>query len=129
MGRRQIMKNKKILSLGMAMLATISSVSFTACEMGTDGNGHVHQWSKFYIAKDATCTEDGILEAICSCGEKSYQTLLSVGHKYKNNVCSVCGNEEKEEDGNENENAIKRARQYFFALRPDPFLYLYVYDA
>lgn len=82
------MKGKKITALCLAITATISS--FSACGLGETGE-HVHEWSKFYTAKEATCTEDGILEAICECGEKNYQTLLSVGHKYKNGACSVCG--------------------------------------
>lgn len=99
------MKGKKITALCLAITANFSSFSLSACEIGGTGT-HVHEWSEYYIAKESTCTEDGILEAICACGEKSYQTLLSVGHKYQNGVCSKCGateNVDAVEPGNDSQ--------------------------
>lgn len=84
------MKQKKLTALCLAMATTLSA--FSACGLGE--TEHEHKFSKFYVAKEATCTEDGILEAICECGEKTYQTLLSVGHKYVNGVCGKCGEAE-----------------------------------
>lgn len=61
---------------------------------------HIHDY-KYYVVKQASCTEKGLLELVCNtCGNKSYQDIESTGHTMVNGICSVCG-----ENGNTESNA------------------------
>ncbi|MCM1439409.1 MAG: M23 family metallopeptidase [Roseburia sp.] len=80
---------------------------------------HMHSFGEGEIVKEATCTEDGSLKKVCACGytynivipaahgESKYEkvsgskhevkcsvcneTLKTESHKFKDNVCSLCG--------------------------------------
>ena len=52
----------------------------------------VHNFNEGVTTKEATCTTDGKIVYTCSvCGDKETETIEATGHKYTNNVCSVCG--------------------------------------
>ncbi len=89
------MKNttRKLATL-LAFVSTILPLS--SCDK-LSGKEHKHVWSN-YIAKQPTCTQNGIMEKLCECGEKVYEDIISAGHNFINGVCSVCGQEGETED-------------------------------
>ncbi len=80
---------KKIAALVLTILCGLNATAVVGCN---DGNtAHTHD-NKFYTVKQATCTEKGLMEVLCStCGEKTYEEIQPVGHKMLNGVCTVCG--------------------------------------
>ena len=106
---------KKCLSLLLIGLLLFCCVVLVSCngnklqettrESATD-TSHTHTFGDWKIAKDATCTEDGEEEHVCSdCGKKETRKIDAKGHIYVDNVvpptkkdqgytehtCSVCG--------------------------------------
>lgn len=79
------------------VLVLLSVCVFSACDIGNQ-HQHVYSW---YLAKEPSCTKNGILEGVCECGEKSFEEVKSTGHNFVNGVCSKCG-EDKEQDNNQN---------------------------
>lgn len=47
---------------------------------------HVHSFGEWATTKDATCTEDGVKERTCACGEKETQGISASGHNYTTEV-------------------------------------------
>lgn len=83
---------KRALCLVLSSATCLS----TACK-----TEHEHTWTS-YIAKQPTCTENGIVERICSeCSKQVFEPIQSVGHLYgEDGVCSVCG---QNKDGSKND--------------------------
>ena len=50
-----------------------------------DGTVKEHNFKENTIIKPATCTEDGVKEYICECGEKRNEVIDSFGHDYEKN--------------------------------------------
>ncbi len=72
---------------------------------------HVHAFGQWTVVTEATCTEDGLKERVCECGEKETEVVEAKGHTYgkwtttveptcadgeRQRVCSDCGYVEKE---------------------------------
>ena len=73
---------------------------------------HIHEFGEWKTTKEASCTEDGLKERSCSCGERETETIPAKGHSFgeweivseadyaneglKERVCSVCGEKESE---------------------------------
>ena len=47
---------------------------------GSTGGTHAHAFGQWTPVNDATCTEDGLEERVCDCGEKEQQPISSPGH-------------------------------------------------
>ncbi len=78
---------KKWLSCILALFLGCNATVLAGC----GNNKHTHD-NKFYTAKQATCTEKGLIEILCStCGEKSYQDTQPTGHSMTAGICVVCG--------------------------------------
>jgi sorbitol-specific phosphotransferase system component IIA len=62
-----------------------------------NNNSHTHSFGEWSVVQAATCTQNGVEEAICSCGEKITKTLANLGHifeklfKGKYEICSIIG--------------------------------------
>ena len=61
---------------------------------------HTHAWGDWSTTKEATCTEAGVSERACACGEKEEETIDALGHTpgaeatcTTNQTCTVCGTE------------------------------------
>ena len=67
---------------------------------------HVHAFGEWKVVTEATCTENGLKERTCECGEKESEVVEAKGHTYgewtttveptcadgeKERVCSDCG--------------------------------------
>ena len=79
---------------------------FSAC-------GHEHVFGEWITVKEATCTEEGVKERSCECGEKETEQIPMIDHEYKEKVtqkktctkdgkivktCTVCGHKEESID-------------------------------
>ena len=42
--------------------------------------GHTHTYSSWVVVDEPTCTEEGLRERTCTCGEKETETLEALGH-------------------------------------------------
>lgn len=59
------------------------TISCTVCQtvLKTEAlSEHTHNWSKWEIEKEATCTEAGILARTCECGARDENTLAKAEH-------------------------------------------------
>lgn len=70
--------------LSTVALTSILVTSLAACS-------HVHNFDEWEAVKASTCTEEGIKERYCSCGEKQTANIILNGHNYVNGVCTTCG--------------------------------------
>lgn len=61
--------------LGILFMALVMMSILASCE-------HQHEFSEWKTVKEPTCTEQGIEERVCSCGEKETRTLGAVGHSF-----------------------------------------------
>ena len=72
---------------------------------------HVHAFGQWTVVTEATCTENGLQERVCECGEKESEVVEAKGHTFgewtttveptcadgeRQRVCSDCGYVEKE---------------------------------
>lgn len=92
--------------IGFVLLLFILALSFTAC-------GHEHVFGEWVTVKEATCTEEGVRERTCECGEKETEVIPMADHTYEEKViekktctkdgviektCKVCGKKEESID-------------------------------
>ena len=49
-------------------------------ESETETEPHVCVFGDWVTTKNATCTEDGVMERVCECGEKETQAIAALGH-------------------------------------------------
>ncbi len=89
---------RKITRAFISLLAIIiMALPLSSCRK-IFGDKHEHAW-KYYIAKQPTCTQNGIMEKLCDeCGEKGYEDITPSGHNFINGVCTVCGEEGVDEN-------------------------------
>ena len=59
---------------------TTSPTTGSTGSTSTSQNGHTHIFSQWIDVTAASCTQDGLQERACSCGEKETQTIPSPGH-------------------------------------------------
>ena len=52
---------------------------------------HKHCFGGWTIVNVATCIDKGLEVRTCECGETETRTVASLGHDYKNGVCTRCG--------------------------------------
>ena len=75
------MKKPGILLLAAA-LAVCGLAVFSAC----DEPGHTHSFGEWTTVTEPTCTEEGLHERVCACGEKESEEIEALGHDYKGEV-------------------------------------------
>ncbi len=89
---------KKIALLLIIVLASLSLV-FTSCDddsKTTDPATCPHTTTaNTKVIKEATCTEEGVLEGTCSdCGATVTKPFNAAGHNMVGGRCTVCGETE-----------------------------------
>ena len=72
-------------SLWIVLLLVIACMfTLSACDEGNDpqtpNDEHVHAFGEWTTTKRAICTEDGVNERYCACGEKQIQSISALGH-------------------------------------------------
>ena len=75
---------KRVLKI-IALLAVLTLVLLATVSCSFDfgnlfGGKHSHAFGDWATVKDATCTEKGLQERTCSCGEKETQEINALGH-------------------------------------------------
>ena len=65
-----------------AALAVCGLAVFSAC----DEPGHAHSFGEWEVVTEPTCTEEGLRERVCACGEKESEEIKALGHDYKGEV-------------------------------------------
>ncbi len=85
------------------LLALICTLALSACDdtnqSQTPNEDHVHAFSEWTTTKKANCTEDGVNERYCACGEKQTQSVSALGHTnvIDDAVAATCTTEGKTE--------------------------------
>ena len=84
------MKKPGILLLAAA-LAVCGLAVFSAC----DEPGHTHSFGEWTTVTEPTCTEEGLRERVCACGEKESEEIEAVDHTSgeavkENEVAATC---------------------------------------
>lgn len=88
---------KRVLLVLFALM--LCAITFASC-------GHEHEFGEWKTVKDASCTETGLQERVCKCGEKETKELPLLSHikgewvvdveatcteeGTKHQICSVC---------------------------------------
>ena len=80
------MKRARLLIFAFALVLVISAGILSGC-----AKQHTHSFNEWHTVKEATCTEEGLEEQECACGEKNSRPVAAKGHKYGNGVCLDCG--------------------------------------
>lgn len=62
--------------------AAASLIALAGCSFGGAENAHKHSY-EWTTVNDATCTEDGLAEGKCGCGDITTKILPQKGHAYK----------------------------------------------
>lgn len=64
-------------------------------------DGHVHQFGSYVVSEQAFCGKEGLMTAVCECGEISEKSIPALGHDYEITqktdsrivrTCKRCGN-------------------------------------
>jgi hypothetical protein len=85
---------KRIITL---LLILLSLSALAACGV----QAHIHSFGEWTVTKNVTCTESGLKERYCSCGEKQTQSISAVGHSFgpwmitKEPTCTETGERER----------------------------------
>ena len=75
--------------LGILLLAAALAVCGLAVFSACDEPGHTHSFGEWTTVTEPTCTEEGLRERVCACGEKESEELEALGHDYKGEVTIV----------------------------------------
>ena len=71
--------------------AAVDSESEADTETDTEAPLHEHSFGEWNTVKEASCSEGGSRERVCSCGEKEIQTTAPVAHELgADGYCSIC---------------------------------------
>lgn len=62
------------------ILITIAIAVALLCVLVLAGCEHEHEWSEWKTAKEPTCTETGVEERACKCGEKETKEITKLEH-------------------------------------------------
>lgn len=100
---------KKIVCSSLILVLLVLVTTLCGCNLLL----HTHTYSEWTITKQATCTQDGLKERVCECGEKENGTISATGHTEgewiidnepnctqdgsKHQVCAICGTTIKNE--------------------------------
>ena len=93
---------KKSLWL-VLLLVLVCTFALSACDdtnqQQTPNSDHIHAFGEWTTTKKANCTEDGINERYCACGEKQTQSVSALGHTnvIDDAVAATCTTEGKTE--------------------------------
>ena len=79
---------KRFLPLVVLVLMLCAFLSLaTAC----NEEEHQHEWTTYNV-KNASCTEKGIIEKVCFCGKKKFESVDSLEHvRNDDGECTLCG--------------------------------------
>ena len=88
-------KKTLIAIIGGAAVALVAVIIALVLILGGK-DGHTCSFGEWTVVADATCTEAGSKERVCSCGEKQTESIPAKGHDWKDancqtpKTCKVC---------------------------------------
>lgn len=65
-----------------ALVFLVLTIMLLMCFSSCKKEKHVHNFGNWSTAITATCTENGVEECYCSCGEKETRAIEAIGHVY-----------------------------------------------
>ena len=68
------MKRTTIVIILLAVFV-VGCLTLAACS-------HTHEFGEWTVTKQPTCTQDGLKEKVCKCGEKETEIIAATGHTY-----------------------------------------------
>lgn len=117
---------EKTLKLIVVALCVLMCLSFVACSCSNDdasasnadeagstnsstggSQPHTHSYGEWTQTKAPTCTENGEMAQMCTCGDKQTKPVSASGHNYKSEKCFDC------------ENVIAKSNDLEFTLNSD----------
>ena len=78
------------------IILTATLVVLSSCIQSGDSDdpvAHVHAFGQWTVVTEATCTENGLQERVCECGEKETEVIEAKGHTFVGGICEICGTE------------------------------------
>ena len=82
--------NNKVMALDLTSGTWKGTFDFEINMKAVDSNeSHIHSYTETII-KNATCTEDGEKELICSCGDTKTESIPATGHNIEDGNCTEC---------------------------------------
>lgn len=79
------MRKTKILAVfGILLAMGITACNKSSTNKSSSSEEHKHSFGSWTEVTPATCTQDGVKERVCECGEKETGTLTKLGHDFKN---------------------------------------------
>ena len=79
------MNTKVLIAAVVGAVAVVALV--LGLVFGLGGKGHTCSFGEWTVVTQATCTEEGVRERSCSCGEKETEAIAAVGHSWKDATC------------------------------------------
>ena len=81
--------------LGILLLVAVFAVCGLAVFSACDEPGHTHSFGDWKVVAEPTCTEEGLRERVCACGEKESEEIAAIGHTpseaiKENEVAATC---------------------------------------
>ena len=68
------------------ILITVATIIALLCVLVLAGCEHEHEWGEWKTAKEPTCTEEGVEERVCKCGEKETKEIAEATNKEKSKI-------------------------------------------
>ena len=79
------MRKTKILAVfGILLAMGITACNKSSTNKSSSSEEHKHSFGSWTEVTPATCTQDGVKERVCECGEKETGTITKLGHDFKN---------------------------------------------
>ena len=63
-----------------SIIILVLNLLFCVIILSSCVSSHTHEFGEWTVVKNPTCTEDGMQERLCSCGEKQTQAIPASGH-------------------------------------------------
>ena len=81
--------------LGILLLSAALAVCGLAVLSACDEPEHTHSFGEWEVVTEPTCTEEGLRERVCACGEKESEEIEALGHTpseaiKENEVAATC---------------------------------------
>ncbi|MBO5778914.1 MAG: leucine-rich repeat domain-containing protein [Clostridia bacterium] len=87
---------KKLIGIGAVLL--IASVALVGCQQTpANGQNHPHNFGEWKTVQEPSCTENGLRERRCACGQTESEPISATEHSMVAGVCMTCGEVNQQE--------------------------------
>ena len=77
------------------VFASAAEIRLTGVKVSGGEQPHAHEWSDWTVTTAPTCTEAGVEERSCACGETETRETEALGHDFVDGTCTNCGEQEE----------------------------------